>query len=421
MRLNMERNIAFPSKIINYSPVKRFLEKYVEFVRKPDVARLLIVALLSRMPVGMGGFAMLMFLRDQLGNYTQAGAAVGVQLIALAAVAPIQGRLIDRYGGRIPLYVTGTVQPLALLSILWAATAHMPYPVILACAALSGMFATPITTLTRTAWRHRFQSEDDRRTAFALDAVMIEINFTIGPAIIAAILAASNSTVSFCTAIGFVVAAVFVFLFSPALKYFKRGEAVERHMLGPLTEPRLLLVFTATFGLTMAFGLIEVGYPALATSLAVPALAGVLLSVNSIGSAIGGAIFGGLHVKMRIERQLATAMGLMTIPLLLHALFLDPWIFGVVAFFAGLCIAPSIASQSVLVSRLAPAKYAAEAFTWSSTFIVSGLGVGMALGGLLVETTGLRSAFATGAVIVAAMSLLALQITPLRTAPAAAD
>jgi len=402
--------------------VNRFLEKYVAFIRQPDVAKLLLVALLSRMPVGMGGFALLMFLRENLGDYARAGTAVGVQLVALAAAAPIMGRLIDRVGGRIPLIVTGTLQPLALLSILWATLAQMPYAVILGCAALSGIFATPITTLTRTAWRHRFQSEDDRRTAFALDAVMIEINFTIGPAIIAAILATAGATVAFATVIGFVVASVFIFFFSPALRYFKRGEPVERHMLGPLTEPRLLLVFISTFGLTMAFGLIEVGYPAFGTALAAPALAGILLSVNSIGSAIGGAIFGGLHLKMRIERQLATTMGFMSIPLMLHALFQQPMVFGVVAFFCGLFIAPSIASQSVLVSRLAPAKYAAEAFTWSSCFIVSGLGAGMALGGLLVETTGLRSAFICGALITSAVSIVALQITPRRaTSEAAAD
>ena len=402
--------------------MNRFLEKYVAFIRQPDVAKLLLVALLSRMPVGMGGFALLMFLRENLGDYARAGTAVGVQLVALAAAAPIMGRLIDRVGGRIPLIVTGTLQPLALLSILWATLAQMPYAVILGCAALSGIFATPITTLTRTAWRHRFQSEDDRRTAFALDAVMIEINFTIGPAIIAAILATAGATVAFATVIGFVVASVFIFFFSPALRYFKRGEPVERHMLGPLTEPRLLLVFISTFGLTMAFGLIEVGYPAFGTALAAPALAGILLSVNSIGSAIGGAIFGGLHLKMRIERQLATTMGLMSIPLMLHAIFQQPVVFGVVAFFCGLFIAPSIASQSVLVSRLAPAKYAAEAFTWSSCFIVSGLGAGMALGGLLVETTGLRSAFICGALITSAVSIGALQITPRHaTSEAAAD
>jgi predicted MFS family arabinose efflux permease len=44
------------------------------------------------------------------------------------------------------------------------------------------------------------------------------------------------------------------------------------------------------------------------------------------------------------------------------------------------------------------------------------LGAGIALGGLLVETTGLRSAFATGAAVVAAMALLALLISASPTA-----
>ena len=41
--------------------MKKIARKYVDFVRQPDVARLLVVALLSRMPIGMVGFSMLMF------------------------------------------------------------------------------------------------------------------------------------------------------------------------------------------------------------------------------------------------------------------------------------------------------------------------------------------------------------------------
>ena len=398
--------------------MKHFAQKYVAFVRQPDVARLLLVALLTRMPVGMVGFATLMFLREALGNFTLAGTAVGITLVAMAASGPVIGRIVDRHGPRKPLIVTGIVQPLALLAILFSAKAGLPFAVIAAFSALAGLFASPITTLTRTTWRYRFEKEDDRRTAFALDAVMIEINFTVGPAIAALILATVSATAAFATAIGTVVAALLIFMASPALRYFKVSDTGERHMLGPLTEPRLLVVFAATFGLTLCFGLLEVGYPAFGTALGLPALGGVILAVNSIGSAVGGAIFGGLRIGMRVERQFACAMGLMAIPLFLHAVVTDTLAFGVVAFFAGALIAPSIAAQSVLVSRLAPARYATEAFTWSSAFIVSGLGTGMALGGLMVETTGLPSAFVAGSVIAAAMALLALAIAA--PAPAAA-
>ncbi len=248
---------------------------------------------------------------------------------------------------------------------------------------------------------------------------MIEINFTLGPAIIAAVLASGGPTIAFAIAIGVTVAALLVFVASPALRYVRREPHARRHMLGPLTEPRLILVFFATLGLTMGFGLLEVGYPGYATALAMPALGGVLLSVNSLGSAIGGAIFGGLRIRAPIERQFAVAMGVMALPLFLHAFVDGPAGFAVAAFLAGASIAPSITCQSVLVSRLAPSHHATEAFTWSSTFIVSGLGAGMALGGLLVETTGPKAPFVAGGAIVAAMALLALLLRPLPAGAAA--
>ena len=404
--------------------MKRIAAKYGAFLRQPDVARLLLMSLVARMPVGMVAFAMLMFLREALGNFTLAGSAVGISFVALAAVAPIQGRLIDLYGPRRLLAVTGAVQPLALAATLVSAKLGLPFATIAGCAAVAGMFASPITTLTRTIWRHRFDREEDRRTAFALDAVAIEMNFTLGPAIVAAVLATFGATAAFAMAIAFVVLALFSFFASGALKFVKPAAGVERHLLGPLTEPRLWLVFIATFGLTLSFGLLEVGYPAFGTALGSPALGGLLLALNAFGSGLGGALYGGMAFKVPVERQFAWAVGLMAVPLLLHAVLVPfPWPFAVVAFFAGVLIAPSVAAQSVLVARLAPAHYATEAFTWSSTFIVSGLGTGMALGGWLIETQSLAVAFMAGGAVVAAMAVVASLIPAQRpeAAPRAAD
>src|SRR5207253_10797937 len=100
------------------------------------------------MPVGMVGFAMLMFLREALGNFALAGSAVGINFIAMAAVAPVIGRLIDRVGPRGPLLVTGVVQPLALAGVLVSAKLELGFPIVAAAAAVSGMFASPITTPT---------------------------------------------------------------------------------------------------------------------------------------------------------------------------------------------------------------------------------------------------------------------------------
>ena len=48
-------------------------------------------------------------------------------------------------------------------------------------------------------------------------------------------------------------------------------------------------------------------------------------------------------------------------------------------------MAPVMASQSVLISRLAPRGMLAESFTWSATCLLSGISAGIAAGGMLAE------------------------------------
>jgi MFS family permease len=404
--------------------VKGIARKYVEFARRPHVGKLLAVAFLSRMPIGMVGFSMLMFLRESLGNFALAGLAVGVNFVSMAVAAPIQGRIIDRYGPERLLRVTAVVSVIALGAVMAATLARMPFAVIAVLAGVAGAFANPITTLTRTMWRHLFDDEEDRRTAFAMDAVLIELNFTLGPALVALVLALFGATAAFGLAIATVAASAVTYIASGALELFKRVAEAERHLLGPLTEPRLRVVFIAMYGITIGFGILEVGYPAFSTLLGMGALAGVLLAINSLGSATGGAIYGGLHFRAPIERQFAACMLLMALPFGLHAAWLDPVFFGVLAFFAGALIAPTLTAHAVLVSRLAPPKYATEAFTWSSTFIVSGLGTGMAVGGWLAENEGLPTMFLSAAALILAMGAwawFALSPAPAARAQPAAD
>jgi MFS family permease len=389
----------------------RFFDQYRDFLRLPDVTGMVIVAFVSRMPIGMAGLTMLMFLREALGSFSLAGTAVGAYFVAMAAVAPIAGRLIDRYGPTRLLWFTGPVQPVAMLGLYAVVKAGLPFPIVLACAALAGVFQPPITVLTRTLWRHRFDDEPTRKLAFAVDSIMIELNFTLGPALVALILAAASPTAAFFTIVGVIAIAFTVFMQSPMLKYWKHAPDEERHMLGPLTNLRLVMLFCTTFGLTFCFGLLEVGYPGYATALGIAAFGGVLLAVNSMGSAAGGAIYGGMHFNVPLERQFAIALALMSVPLFLHAAVADyRYVFAIVAFVAGMAIAPALTAQTMLVSRLAPAKYATEAFTWSSTFIVTGLGAGMALGGTMIESLGIRATFAIGGATVLTMALLALTL-----------
>ena len=390
--------------------MRRFLTRYAAFFRLPDVVRLLAIVLVARMPVGMMSLALLMHLRQLSGSFAFAGATVGTYLVAMACSAPIIGRIVDRRGPRGILIVTGIVQPLALGLLLLGRPLQLPLAMIAPLAAIAGAFAPPISTVSRTLWRYRFDREEDRRTAFAVDTVMIEFNFTVGPALIAFVLLVSDATAALGLTWLFAVIAVPLYLSSGAPRYWKQTSGEERRLLGPLTDWRLLLIYATTVALTFMFGMIEVGYPGFASARGKPALGGALLAICSIGSALGGLAYGGMHLGTPVENQLSRFLLAMAIPLGAQALVSSAWLFAPLAFTTGLLIAPSLTALTLLVTRRAPARYATEAFTWMSTCVLTGIGAGMAAAGQLVEAAGVSAAFAVAATACLVATLLSLSL-----------
>jgi MFS family permease len=392
------------------SPLPPVLAQYRHFFALPDVARIVFISVIARLPLGMMSFAMLMFLREALGNFALAGSVVGTFFLAMAISAPVQGRLIDRIGPKPPLLVTGIVQPLALGGIWLAGVTGLGMDTVLPLAMLAGAFTTPINTLSRTLWRYRFEDGPQRKTAYAIDSVSIEVNFTVGPAMVALLLATIGARAAFGVAVCMTVVAVLVFWRSPAFHYWQREPLAQRHLLGPLTDARLLIVFACNFGLTFSFGVLEVTYAAFATATGTAALAGLLIGLNSIGSAVGGLLYGVMHIHMPLARQFAVSLALLAAMIGLHSLTRTPWIMALLALTSGLMIAPALTAQTLLISRLAPAKYATEAFTWSSTFIVGGIGVGTAAAGWMIEHRNVPSAFLLGGASLACSAVVALML-----------
>ena len=64
------------------------------------------------------------------------------------------------------------------------------------------------------------------------------------------------------------------------------------------------------------------------------------------------------------------------------------WAFACFAALAGVVMAPALAMQSMLVAKTGSAESSAEAFTWSATGLLAGVGLGFATGGLILEAAG---------------------------------
>ena len=106
-------------------------------------------------------------------------------------------------------------------------------PGMLICiAALAGAFLPPISVLTRTMWRHRFDDERMRFMAFSIDGVLIELAFTVGPMIVAALLAAASATARSASRSSSRRLRVPLFALSPAIRHWprrlRRGTAFAR-------------------------------------------------------------------------------------------------------------------------------------------------------------------------------------------------
>jgi hypothetical protein len=156
-------------------------------------------------------------------------------------------------------------------------------------------------------------------------------------------------------------------------------------LLGPLAQRGFLPLIAVILCYSIAFGLLEIGMTAYATEAGNPALAGVLLGLMSAGSALGGLAYGSRSWHFPLARQFALMLALMGAGLGVLALRWTPLPFALWSAFAGVVMAPALIIQSMLVAKTSRNEQMTEAFTWSASALLSGVGIGVAAGGALLE------------------------------------
>jgi predicted MFS family arabinose efflux permease len=164
-----------------------------------------------------------------------------------------------------------------------------------------------------------------------------------------------------------------------------------------------------------AFGLVEIGTTAYATEAGSPALAGVLLGIMSIGSAAGGLVYGSRSWRLPLARQFPLMLAIMGLGIAPLVLLSSPWLFGLWCLVAGIAMAPALIMQSILVAKSSRPEHSTEAFTWSSTGLLAGVGLGLTFGGALLEYAQSPTVFAAAAALSLAAGGLALPLVKLRS------
>jgi predicted MFS family arabinose efflux permease len=221
--------------------------------------------------------------------------------------------------------------------------------------------------------------------------------FILGPMLVALFVGfvSPAAAVAFAAACG--LAGTLLFLRTPALRQWRIEARSTRSLLGPLAERKFPALVAVVLCFAAAFGFVEIGITAYATATVDPAFAGVLLGVMSAGSALGGLAYGSRGWHFPLAHQFAVALALMSGGLAILALHWTPWPFVGWCALAGIAMAPGLIIQSMLAAKLARPEHSTEAFTWTTSALLAGVGIGLAVGGVLLESFPAQAALAAAA------------------------
>jgi len=381
------------------------VRRYLDVIRTPGAARLLVAGVAARLPYGMSVLALLLLLRGEGFGYGEAGLVVGGQALAVAVTAPFLGRLVDRLGPTRVLLATAALSAVAWPGLTAAALGGAGLVAVLALSLLAGAGNPPVSPTLRALWP-RLLDREDLDTALALDALQLELFFIVGPLLTAAIVLVASPAAAVLTAAALLVTGATTFALAPAARRWRPSGAVVRKG-GLLADKGIRVLVLSMAVAEIAFGALEVGVAAFAEREASRAAAGPLLTVWAVGSLAGGLWYGARNWRVGADVRYLAVSALLVAGLLPLPLAWSMPSMAVLVAVAGLGLAPATAAAYSLVGRLAPEGSVAEAYSWQIVAYTAGASVGAWAGGALVDGPGVAAALALAPVAAAAGFLIA--------------
>lgn len=400
---------------------------YKELLAVRPIRRLLIVGMIARIPHSAAGVLLTLHIVLTLGEgYAAAGAAAAVMTIGIAVGAPWRGRRVDTVGLRRAL-----IPSVVSEAVIWSIVPHVPYEWLLALVFVGGLLTLPIFSVVRQSLGVLAGGEQ-RRTAFALDAITTELVFMIGPAV-GAIVATTGYSVIGLTVVGLStsVAGLFLMWFNPPTRSAVTDEDYEAdqqegaEVAVVAAAPAHLHEAAAELAPVAAGGVRRSGLrhkvahnfvwftAAVAAVFAVAAGAGMVLSGTDVGivaaletgghqaeiglvfifwcaaSVVGGLIYGAMHRPVS-PVLLLLGMAALTIPM---GFARDTLTLCLLSLLPGLLCAPVLSAASEKVADLVEEGRRGEAMGWYGSALTAGVALGAPLAGVFIDGIGPSAGF----------------------------
>ena len=401
---------------------------YRELLAVRPIRRLLLVGMIARIPHSAAGVLLTLHIVLTLGQgYAAAGAAAAVMTIGIALGAPWRGRRVDTAGLRKAL-----IPSVISEALIWSIVPHVSYQWLLPLVFVGGLLTLPIFSVVRQSLGVLADGEQ-RRTAYALDAITTEMVFMIGPAA-GAVVATSGFTTAGLTVVGLAtsLAGLFLIWFNPPTRSPEQApgeeesEADQRHAaeaamvaaapahlqeaaaeLGPAASrppsglrgkvSRNFAWFTATvaalFAVAAGAGMVlsgtDVGIVAALETGGRQSEIGIVFLFWCAASVVGGLLYGAMHRPVP-PILLLLGMAALTIPMGFAS---DTWTLALLSVLPGLLCAPVLSAASEKVADLVSEERRGEAMGWYGSALTAGVALGSPLAGVFIDVMGSSGGF----------------------------
>jgi MFS family permease len=379
------------------------LATYRRALALPGALAFSATGFVARLPIAMVGLGIVLFISTQTGSYAQAGVLSATFQVSAAIGALVSSRWADRLGQRRILPWLGLANAVALIGFVLAVEQSLPIVAQAAVLVVAGACQPAIGSMVRARWAHAAPDADRLRSAFALESVIDELIFTIGPVVTAflAFQLALPLPIVVGAAVGLFGALALSWQRSTEPPASGHGQSVSdggrergHGRRGALAMPGLLLVVIGALGIGGVFGTLEVSVVAFTQEKGQAGASGLVLAVWAVGSMLGGLYFGSRHWQAPLARQALVLTGILTLVLLPIPFVGSIPVLGIVTFVAGVSVAPALIAMFSLTERLVPPALLTEGLTWVNSGLAIGFSIGTSIGGFVVDARGTTWAFA---------------------------
>lgn len=392
------------------------LTPYRQVLSTPGVLRLLLFAVLARVPMTAAGVALTLHVVMTLGlGYGAAGLAAAAATVGMAIGSPWRGRAVDRLGLRRAL-----VPSVIAEAACWGVAPFVGYRELLVVVFVGGLLGLPIFTVTRQSLSV-LVSEQGRRTAYSLDSIGVELSFILGPTL-GVLFATQVSTRATLVGVGafMVLAGLGLMAFNPPTTSAPAAPSAPTRSApaapsaepaqpavrgrGRLFSPELVAVLGAATAAVVVLAGTDVGVVAHLREDGAVELTGLVFAAWGVGSIAGALVYGALR---RPVSPLVLLLGLaaFTVPV---GLAPTPVLLALAILPAGALCAPVITSTAEAVARLVPENARGEAMGWHGSALTVGSALGAPLAGAGIDAVAPWAGFAIVGVIGFLLALLGM-------------